>query len=103
MKRALKATEVVANLAKLEGWRLSGDGASVAIEKTYTFANYYQTIAFVNALAFIAHAQNHHPELTVTFRGCVVRWNTHDAGGISLADFDGATRTDALLSGPMPA
>ena len=52
-RRALTATEIVANLAKLEGWSLSGDGANVAIEKTYHFANYYETISFVNALAFI--------------------------------------------------
>ena len=50
-RRALTATEVVANLAKLEGWTLTGDGAHVAIEKTYQFANYYETISFVNALA----------------------------------------------------
>jgi pterin-4a-carbinolamine dehydratase len=60
-RRALTATEVVANLAKVEGWKLTGDGADVAIEKTYHFANYYETISFVNALAFVANAQDHHP------------------------------------------
>lgn len=98
MKRALTATEVITNLAKLEGWRLSGDGAQVAIEKTFSFADYYQTLAFVNALAFVAHRQNHHPELTVRYLQCVVRWNTHDVAGISRADFDCAAQTDALLA-----
>jgi 4a-hydroxytetrahydrobiopterin dehydratase len=99
VKRALTATEVVANLAKLEGWRLTGDGPTVAIEKTYSFADFYPTMAFVNALAFIAHAQNHHPELTVHFKHCVVRWHTHDVQGISMADdFDCAARVDALLT-----
>lgn len=97
-RRALTATEIVANLAKLEGWTLTGDGAAVAIEKTYTFANYYETISFVNALAFIANAQDHHPDLSVHFNRCVVRFNTHDVKGISITDFDCATLVDALLT-----
>lgn len=96
-RRALTATEIVANLAQLEGWGLSGDGADLAIEKTYHFADYYETIAFVNALAFIAHAQHHHPDLSVHYKRCVVRLSTHDMGGISGLDFDCATRLDALL------
>jgi hypothetical protein len=52
-RHALSATEIVSGLAKLDGWKLDGDGANVAIEKTFSFANYFETIAFVNALAFI--------------------------------------------------
>ena len=95
---ALTATQVVTHLAKLEGWRLTGDGADVAIEKMYAFANYYETMAFVNAVAFIAHAQDHHPALSVHFNRCVVRLNTHDVGGISTTDFEMAALVDALLS-----
>lgn len=94
--RPLKATEIVANLAKLEGWTLSGDGDTLAIEKPFGFPNYYQTVAFVNAVAFIAHAEDHHPDLLVQHSQCLVRWRSHDAGGISLADFDCARRVDAL-------
>lgn len=94
--RALKATEIVAHLAKLEGWTLSGDGDTLAIEKPFEFANYYQTMAFANAVAFVAHAQDHHPDLLVQYSQCLVRWRSHDAGGISLADFDCAKRVDAL-------
>ena len=97
-RRALTATEVVAKLAQLEGWSLSGDGAHVAIEKTYRFANYHETIAFVNAVAFIAHTEDHHPDLSVHYDRCVVRLNTHDVGGISPTDIDCATRFDALLA-----
>ena len=97
-RRALTATEVVAKLAQLEGWSLSGDGTDVAIEKTYPFANYYETIAFVNALAFIAHTQDHHPDLSVHYNRCGVRLNTHDVGGLSATDFDCAARFDALLA-----
>ena len=98
VKHAFNATEIVANLAQLEGWRLTGDGADVAIEKTFSFANYHETMAFVNALAFIAHRQDHHPDLSVHFNRCVVRFHTHDVGGLSMADFDSAARVDALLA-----
>ena len=97
-KLALNATAVVANLAKLEGWTLNGDGPEVVIEKTYSFENYYQTMAFVNAVAFIAHAQDHHPHLSVQYKHCVVRFNTHDVTGLTLKDFESAARVDALLA-----
>jgi 4a-hydroxytetrahydrobiopterin dehydratase len=100
MRIALTATQIIAKLAHLDGWRLSGgevEGQSVAIEKTYTFANYFETIAFVNAVAFVAHAQDHHPDLSVHYNRCVVRLNTHDVGGISQTDIDCATQIDALL------
>lgn len=100
--RALKATEIVAHLAKLEGWTLSGDGDTLAIEKAFGFANYYQTVAFVNAVAFIAHVEDHHPELLVQPRQCRVRWRTDDVRGISLADFACAKRVDALQPEPSP-
>ncbi len=96
-RRALSATEIVTSLSKLDGWTLSGDGADLAIEKTYAFANYYETVAFVNAVAFIAHRQDHHPALTVHYNRCVVRYNTHDVSGLSVRDFDCAARLDALL------
>ena len=97
-RRALTAPEIVTNLAKLEGWKLTGDGASVAIEKTFAFANYYETISFVNALAFIANKENHHPDLSVHFNRCVVCFKTHDVAGLSASDFECATAADALLA-----
>jgi len=97
-RRVLGATEIVSQLARLEGWTLHGEGPDIAIEKTYRFDNYYQTMAFVNALAFIAHVSDHHPELQVTYNRCVVRFNTHDVRGISATDFDCAAAADALLA-----
>ena len=96
-RRALTGTETVAGLAKLDGWKLSGDGANVAIEKTYVFADYFETIAFVNGVALIAHKHDHHPDLSVHYNRCVVRFNTHDVGGISSTDIDCAAQVDALL------
>lgn len=97
-RRALNATEIVAHLSKLQGWSLAGDGQDVAIEKTFTFANYYETISFVNAVAFVAHVQDHHPALSVQLNSCLVAFNTHDVGGLSDTDFGCAGRVDALLS-----
>jgi 4a-hydroxytetrahydrobiopterin dehydratase len=97
-RRALSPTEIVRRLADLPGWKLSGDGDDVAIEKTFTFDDYHETISFVNALAFVAHALDHHPDLSVHFNKCVVRLSTHSLQGISETDFECAARTDALLA-----
>ncbi|AEG92302.1 4a-hydroxytetrahydrobiopterin dehydratase [Ramlibacter tataouinensis] len=97
-RRALTPTEVVTRLTTAPGWKLAGDGADVAIEKTFTFANYYETISFVNAVAFVANAQDHHPDLSVHYSRCVVRFNTHDVQGISDTDFECAALVDALLA-----
>ena len=97
-RRALRPTELVSRLAQLPGWTLTGDGADIAIEKTFHFANYFETIAFVNALAFIAHRQDHHPDLSVHYNRCGVRFSTHDVGGLSTTDFDCAAQCDALLA-----
>ncbi len=96
-RRALTASEVVTQLSQIAGWQLSGDGADVAIEKTFRFANYYETMAFVNGVALVAHTQDHHPDLSVHYNRCVVRFNTHDVGGLSATDFDCARRIEALL------
>ena len=98
-RKALSATEIVTQLSKLNGeqalgWRLI-DGA---LEKTYTFKNYHKTIGFVNALAFIANTEDHHPELAVSYSKCTVRFNTHDVNGISVSDFFCASKVDALLA-----
>lgn len=97
-RRALTAPELVAKLAQLEGWQLQGDGADVAIAKTFRFANYHETLAFVNAVAFIAHTQDHHPDLSVHYDRCVVRFSTHDVGGLSENDFICAAKADALYA-----
>ena len=98
-RRALSATEIVTQLSQLNGeravgWRLI-DGS---LEKNYSFENYYETIAFVNAVAFIANAEDHHPDLTLSYGKCTVRFNTHDVQGISDSDFFCASKVDALLA-----
>lgn len=85
--------EVNTHLAQAEAWTLV-DGA---IEKRYSFADYHRTMAFVNALAYIAHTEDHHPDLAVSYNRCTVRFSTHSVGGISINDFICAAKVDALL------
>ena len=93
---AQSATQIIANLSKLDGWKLHGDGANVAIEKTFVFRNFLRTMAFANAIAYLAEQQDHHPELLLQYSSCSVRFNTHDAGGITNTDFECAALVDSL-------
>ncbi len=89
--------EHIAHLLKClpEGWRLVEDGSSIT--RSFRFSDYHRTIAFVNALAFIAHAEDHHPDLGVHYDRCVLRFSTHDVGGLSINDFICAAKAEALL------
>ncbi len=93
---AMSPSQIIGELAKLNGWKLHGDGADVSIEKTFRFKNFLRTMAFVNAVAYLAEQQDHHPELLVTYHQCSVRFNTHDVQGISASDFRCAALVDAL-------
>jgi 4a-hydroxytetrahydrobiopterin dehydratase len=81
-------------LPDIPGWELVEDGH--ALSKTFKFADYYRTMAFVNALAFIANREDHHPDLSVHYDRCVVRFSTHDVGGLSENDFICAAKAEAL-------
>jgi 4a-hydroxytetrahydrobiopterin dehydratase len=89
----MSTDEINARLAQVPGWHLH-DGA---LEKSYSFPDYHHTMAFVNALAWIAHREDHHPDLAVGYSRCTVRFNTHSVGGISINDFICAAKVDALL------
>ncbi len=79
-------------------WALAPNGNEIS--RTYAFGNYYQTMAFVNALAWIAHSEDHHPDIEVSYKRCHVRFSTHMIGGLSDNDFICAARIDALLPNP---
>lgn len=85
---------IAVHLRMLPEWSLENK----AISRTYLFGNYYETMAFANALAWIAHAQNHHPEMEVGYKKCKVRFCTHSISGISENDFICAAKTDGLLA-----
>ncbi len=83
-------------LADCKDWQITEHGQ--AIQKIVHFKNYYQTMAFVNALAFIAHHEDHHPDLSVHYNRCEIRFSTHDVGGLSLNDFICAAKMNTLLA-----
>ena len=78
----LSDEELREQLGTLAGWSFADN----RIEKSFRFANYSETIAFVNAVAWIAHRDDHHPDLVVRYGDCRVVWSTHDAGGVTLND-----------------
>lgn len=77
-------------------WTLSEDGTEISRE--FRFANYYETMAFVNAGAWISHREDHHPDLEVGYNRCRVRYSTHAIGGLSDNDFICAARMDGLVA-----
>ncbi|HLP81303.1 MAG TPA: 4a-hydroxytetrahydrobiopterin dehydratase [Nitrosomonas sp.] len=90
----LSSGEISALLQQINGWQLHDKH----ISKTYTFKNYYQTMAFVNAVAWISHREDHHPDMLAGYSQCVVTYSTHAIGGLSENDFICAAKIDQLFS-----
>ena len=90
----LGSADLAARVATLTGWSASDS----RLMKAYSFADFHETIGFVNALAWIANREDHHPDLVVSYNRCVVAWSTHDAGGITENDVVCAAKTDRLLA-----
>ena len=81
-------------LATLDGWQRQGN----LITKTCRFKNYYETMAFVNATAWVSHREDHHPDLAIGYNQCSVSYSTHAIGGLSENDFICAAKIDVLLA-----
>ncbi|MEK8085611.1 4a-hydroxytetrahydrobiopterin dehydratase [Aquabacterium sp. A3] len=93
---ALSADALPALLAELPGWRVEGAGAQAVLTRTVECKDFHHTMAFVNAVAWVAHQQDHHPDMLVGYKTCTLRWSTHSVGGLSINDFICAARVDAL-------
>lgn len=83
-------------LESVEGWTLEAGGGE--IRRVFEFRNYYETMAFVNAVAWVSHREDHHPDLEVGYKRCVVRYSTHAIRGLSENDFICAAKVNALLT-----
>jgi 4a-hydroxytetrahydrobiopterin dehydratase len=83
------------NLKSLEGWQVIE--TMNAIYREYRFRDYYHTMAFINAAAWIAHTEDHHPDMHVGYNRCTITYSTHSVGGLSENDFICAARTNALF------
>lgn len=90
----LTPDEIALLIKQLEGWQFAGD----VIVKTYSFRNYHETMAFVNATAWISHREDHHPDLAVGYNQCRVEYHTHAIRGLSENDFICAAKIDALFA-----
>ncbi|MCD6047303.1 MAG: pterin-4-alpha-carbinolamine dehydratase [Gammaproteobacteria bacterium] len=90
----LTAEEVKMHLQKLRDWQANAENS--LISKRYTFKDYYRTMAFINAVAWIAHNENHHPDITFGYNYCEVSYHTHAIGGLSENDFICAAKVDQL-------
>jgi 4a-hydroxytetrahydrobiopterin dehydratase len=92
---SLDATAARDLLRQLEGWQL--DEKAAQIHRRFDFKNFHETMAFVNAVAWIAHQEDHHPDLEVGYNRCKVHYSTHAVSGLSENDFICAAKIDALV------
>ncbi|MFZ9034763.1 MAG: 4a-hydroxytetrahydrobiopterin dehydratase [Francisellaceae bacterium] len=76
-------------------WRLGDEGKKISRE--FQFKGFYKTMAFVNAVAWVANSEGHHPDMEVSFNKCVVNFTTHAVDGLTENDFICAAKVDALL------
>jgi 4a-hydroxytetrahydrobiopterin dehydratase len=85
--------EIRTLLAALDGWTVEQG----RLARTFRFANYHETMAFVNASAWISHREDHHPDLAVGYNQCTVSYVTHSIGGLSRNDFICAAKLESLF------
>lgn len=93
---ALTAPQAAVLLAQVQGWAVDASVPGGVLHRSFKFPDFHRTMAFVNAVAWIAHQQDHHPDLAVSYDRCTLRWSTHSAHGLSINDFICAARVDQL-------
>lgn len=96
--KPLNREQIEKMLQEVSGWKLEETSGVDTLYRSFTFKNYYQTIAFVNVIAWMAHQENHHPDLEVSYNHCKVRYNTHAIQGLSENDFICAAKVNNLLN-----
>jgi 4a-hydroxytetrahydrobiopterin dehydratase len=92
--KPLDREQAAALAQQTPGWTV--DEGVTEIARTFELKNYYQTMAFANAVAWVAHREDHHPDMEVSFKRCRVRYSTHAIGGLSENDFICAAKINAL-------
>lgn len=91
---ALTNDEITVLLPKLDNWHITDDNK--VIHKEYKFKGFYKTMAFVNAIAWVANQQGHHPDLEIGYNYCNIKFTTHAIDGLSENDFICAAKVDEL-------
>jgi 4a-hydroxytetrahydrobiopterin dehydratase len=90
----LSEAQVAGLLRQVPEWR----DANNELRREFKFKNYHETMAFVNATAWVSHRENHHPDMEVGYNKVVMRYSTHSAGGLTENDFICAAKVDALVA-----
>lgn len=97
---AITPAEAAEFQVHVPSWEIDGPADHLQIVRQFAFKNYHETLAFINAIAYVIHAEDHHPELVVTYSKCSVRFDTHTVnsgkGGLSMNDFICAAKIDAI-------
>lgn len=93
---SLPASRVRELMTEIPHWQWLESPSRIVRE--FHFKNFYQTMAFVNALAYVAHREDHHPDLEVGYKRCLVSYRTHAVDGLSDNDFICAAKIDLLLT-----
>jgi 4a-hydroxytetrahydrobiopterin dehydratase len=97
---ALDDAAIAALLPLVPDWTIVDN----KLQRQFAFRDFHETIEFVNALAFMVHREDHHPNLHVSYRHCMAAWTTHSAGNrVSENDFICAAKADALYAGRVGA
>lgn len=91
---AMTKDEITKLMPQISEWKLSDDGKSIS--RNFSFKDFYRTIAFVNAIAFIANQENHHPDLEVGYNYCRIKFFTHAVNGLTQNDFICAAKIDKV-------
>ncbi len=91
----LEAEKIAELMQQVADWEISSDGKQ--LQRTFKFKGFYRTMAFINAMAWIANEQGHHPDFSAGYNFCKVSWTTHEADGLTENDFICAAKTGALL------
>lgn len=92
---ALTHDEIRQLMPQIKHWEISADDKSMS--RRFTFKNFYHTMAFVNAIAWIAHQENHHPDMEVGYNYCVLKYTTHAINGLSQNDFICAAKVNQWI------
>lgn len=92
----LSREQAASMLVQVPGWSLND--AATELSRTFKFKNYHETMAFVNAQAWIAHREDHHPDIEVGYNRCHMRFSTHSIKGLSENDFICAAKINDLIA-----
>lgn len=93
---AMGIEEANKELSNLDNWTMNDEATEIS--KEYEFKDFYRTMAFVNALAYMANKENHHPDLAIGYNYCHIRYSTHAIDGLSINDFICAAKIDVLAN-----